>query len=523
VITGARLARYKDLGMLLVKHAALGRGALSSGGLDDPGDEARHDAERFARDLEDMGPTFVKLGQLLSTRADLLPSVYLTALTRLQDNVAPFGFAEVERIVEEQIGARISNAFQHFEAKPLASASLGQVHKAVLRDGRAVVVKVQRPNIREQVLSDMEIIESMARFADSHTDAGRRYGFEDMASEFHRSLVTELDYRSEATNLETLHRNLAEHPMIVVPMPVHDYTTDVVLTMDFIDGRNLASMGPLARMEVDGPPLAAALFSAYLQQILIDGFFHADPHPGNVMVAADGRLALLDLGMVARVTPDMQDGLIKLLLAISEGDGKRAANVAIDMGQPLEGYDAEAFRRGAAELIGRNQGATMGDLQAGVIVGELNQVAGTCGLRLPSELTMLGKALLNLDDIARTLDPNFDPNAAIQRESADLMRKKLAQAVTPSNVMAAAVEAKEFAQHFPHRVNKVLDALAEGQLTLNVQGIDEKDLMRSVQKLANRVTAGLVVASLVIGAAVAAIGLLVVTQISDLPQRRRSR
>ena len=547
MITPARLARYKDLGLLLVKHARAGRAALGPDAVDDNDDAATEDAERLASDLEGMGPTFVKLGQLLSTRADLLPPAYLTALSRLQDNVTPFGFDEVERIVQTELGVRLSKGFAFFDDKPLASASLGQVHRAELRDGRPVAVKVQRPDIRAQIVDDMEIIESMAKFADGHTEAGRRYGFEDMVIEFRRSLMTELDYRSEAANLETLHHNLRDHPRIVVPLPVPDYTTNLVLTMDFVDGRNLSSMGPLGLMEVDGPPLAAALFSAYLQQILVDGFFHADPHPGNVLITPDGRLALLDLGMVARIAPDMQDSLIKLLLAVSAGDGRRAADVAIAIGQPLEGYDAESFRRAAADLVGRNQGVTMGDVQAGEVVGELNRVAGACGLRLPPELTMLGKALLNLDAIARTLDPAFDPNAAIEREGADLMRRKLTQTVTPGNVMAAAVEAKEFAEQFPRRVNKVMDALAEGQITLNIQGIDEKDIMRGVQKLANRVTTGLVVASLIIGAALimripthtrlfgypavaivlfmvaalSALVLLVAIQISDLPQRHR--
>jgi predicted unusual protein kinase regulating ubiquinone biosynthesis (AarF/ABC1/UbiB family) len=547
VLTPARLARYKDLGLLLVKHARVGRGGLDVDAADD--DAAKEDAERLASDLESMGPTFVKLGQLLSTRADLLPPAYLAALCRLQDDVAPFGFGEVEKIVETELGVRLSKGFAYFDDRPLASASLGQVHRAELRDGRRVAVKVQRPDIREQIIDDMKIIESMAKFADSHTEAGRRYGFEDMVSEFRRSLMTELDYQSEAASLETLHANLRDHPLIVVPLPVPDYTTNVVLTMDYVEGRNLSSMGPLGLMDIDGAPLAAALFSAYLQQIVVDGFFHADPHPGNVLVTPDGRLALLDLGMVARIAPEMQDSLIKLLLAVSGGQGQRAADVAILIGQPLEGYDADGFRRAAADLVGRNQGVTMGDVDAGAVVGELTRVAGTHGLRLPPELTMLGKALLNLDAIARTLDPAFDPNAAIQREGAELMRRKLTQTVTPSNVVAAAVEAKEFAERFPQRVNKVMDALAEGEITLNIQGIDEKDIMRGVQKLANRVTTGLVVASLVIGAAlimriptktrlfgypalaivlftiaaVSALALLVAIQISDLPQRRRQR
>ncbi|MDQ1510160.1 MAG: ubiquinone biosynthesis protein [Actinomycetota bacterium] len=543
------LGRYKDIGMLLVKHGRSGMGHAADTDTDDGSDDARRDAEKLADDLEDMGPTFVKLGQLLSTRADLLPTPYLEALSRLQDKVRPFSYEEVEAIVTSELGVRVSKAFASFDSAPLASASLGQVHRAELRDGRPVVVKVQRPNIRMQIVDDMDAIESIAEFADAHTEAGRRFGFVDMVAEFRRSLMSELDYRQEAANLETLGRNLAGHTRIVVPKPIADYTTGVVLTMEYVAGRSVGNLGKLAAMELDGAGLADELFGAYLDQILLDGFFHADPHPGNVLVTDDGRLGLLDLGMVARVAPAMQDDLIKLLLAISQGDGHEAAAVAVVLGQKLEDYDGGRFDREAAALIQRNQGSTVADIQAGALVGELCRISGNCGLRLPPELTMLGKALLNLDEVARVLDPTFDPNAAIERQSSNLMRRKLAQAASSTNVMAAAMEAKEFAEHFPARVNKVMDALAEGELKLKLQGIDEQAIMRGVQKLANRVTTGMVIASLVIGAALimripthtrlfgypaiaivlfllaaaSAAWLLVTIQLSDLPQRRHRR
>lgn len=522
--------------------------ADSTRAVDDSGDE-RRDAEKLAEDLEGMGPTFVKLGQLLSTRADLLPPVYLKALSRLQDEVDPFPFEEVEKIVTVELGVPLSDAFASFGQTPFASASLGQVHLAELHDGRSVAVKVQRPNIRAKIIDDMDAVESIAKFADSHTEAGRRFGFVDMVTQFRRSLMAELDYRQEARNLVTLGENLAHHSHILVPQPVPEHTTGVVLTMEYVAGRNVGGLRPNDLRDLDGPRLARQLFSAYLDQILVDGFFHADPHPGNVLVTEDGKLGLLDLGMVARVDPDMQDSLIKLLLAVSQGHGQDAADVAIDIGQKLDNYDEEGFCREAVDLISSTRGSTMDDIQAGSVIGALTQISGSRGLRLPAELTMLGKALLNLDEVVRVLDPAFDPNVAIEREGTNLMRRKLTQSASPGNVMAAAMEAKEFAERFPGRVNKVMDALAEGELKLRVQGIDEQDIMRSVQKLANRVTSGVVIASLVIGAALimriptrsrlfgyptlaivlflmaaaSAAWLLISIQLSDLPQRRRRR
>lgn len=408
-------------------------------------------------------------------------------------------------------------------------------------------MKVQRPDIRSRIVEDMDAIEEIASFADAHTDWGKRLGFADMVSEFRSSLMAELDYQQEAANLRALGANLAGRDGIVVPQPVADYTTSRVLTMDLIEGRSIGSLGPLAMTDIDGPALASTLFGAYLDQILVEGLFHADPHPGNVLVTADGRLALLDLGMVGRVAPEMQDSLTKLLLAISEGQGRRAAEVAIVLGRPLDDFDGEAFRRRATALVMQHQDTTVGDFQAGTTIAELSRIAAASGLRLPPSLTMLAKTLLNLDEVSRKLDPTFDPGAAIQRESSDLMRRKLRSAASPANVMAAAMEAKEFAELLPARVNRVMDALAAGELTLNVQGIDERDIMRGVQKLANRLAFGVVVASLVVGAALimpietsaklfgypalaiamflvaaaAGVGLLISIQIGDLPQRKR--
>jgi predicted unusual protein kinase regulating ubiquinone biosynthesis (AarF/ABC1/UbiB family) len=538
----SHLGRYKDIGMLLVEH----RHAVDSAADADP-EEMAGDARELATSLEALGPTFVKLGQLLSTRADLLPDPYLHALARLQDSVEPIGFGQIERIVSEELGVRLSKGFAEFESTPLAAASLGQVHRARLRDGRAVAVKVQRPDIRSRIVDDMDAIEEIASLADAHTDWGKRLGFADMVAEFRTSLMAELDYQQEAENLRAVGANLAGREGIVVPRPIADYTTSRVLTMDFVDGRSVGSLGPLALIDIDGPALASTLFGAYLDQILVDGLFHADPHPGNVLVTDDGRLALLDLGMVGRVEPEMQDSLTKLLLAISEGQGRRAAEVAIVLGRPLDDFDGEAFRRRAADLVMRSQDSTVGELQAGATIAELSRIAAESGLRLPPSLTMLAKTLLNLDDVSRTLDPTFDPGQAIQRESSDLLRRKLLSAASPANVMAAAMEAKEFAEMLPARVNRVMDALASGELTLNVQGIDERDIMRGVQKLANRLAFGVVVASLVVGAALimpietsaklfgypalaiamfllaaaAGVGLLISIQLGDLPQRKR--
>jgi predicted unusual protein kinase regulating ubiquinone biosynthesis (AarF/ABC1/UbiB family) len=499
------LKRYKDIAVLLARY---GRSDLvSQVGLDEVDSapasaETVADAEHLAADLERLGPTYIKLGQLMSTRADLLPPAYITALSRLQDDVAPFPFEEVERIVESELGARISRAFQIFENVPLASASLGQVHRAVLRNGRQVAVKVQRPGIRDTILDDLDALREIAEFADAHTSAGRRYGFAAMLEEFRKSMLRELDYQQEARNLETLRANLAEYPRIDVPAPVADYTTSRVLTMDFVGGRKLTSLGPLAQLEVEGNELADQLIGAYLKQILVDGFFHADPHPGNVFLTETGNIALIDLGMIGRVPPAMQEELLKLLLAVGEGRGDDAARTLQSLADRIDDeLDEGTFRRAIGEIVAEHQGAALAQIRAGAVIIDLSTVAVQNGLRPPPELTMLGRALIALDEVARTLDPHYDPNEAIRRQAADILRRRLAGTASQGNIFASVLEAKEFVERLPGRVNRVMDALAEGEIKLNVRGIDERELMFGVTKLANRLTTGVVIAALIVGAA----------------------
>jgi ubiquinone biosynthesis protein len=495
------VGRYRDIARLLVKY---GRSDLvKEAGLDEVADyhdngEVPPKAEELTDDLERMGPTYIKLAQLLSTRSDIIPPPYARALSRLQDSVEPFGFDEVERIVTEQLGVRISRAFASFDATPLASASLGQVHRATLRDGREVVVKVQRPGIKERIAEDMEALAELAEFADNHTEAGRRYGFEELLEQFRRSLNGELDYRKEAANLTALGRILSRYDRLVVPEPVDDYTTSIVLTMDYIRGRKITTLGPLAKMELDGRELAEQLFEGYLDQILVEGFFHADPHPGNILLTDDNRLALVDLGQVARVPGEMRKRLIKLLLALSDGNGKAAADAAVALGRQLEGFDSEGFCAQASDLVERSQGMTVEELDAGSMVMELMRISGDHGLRLPPELSMLGKALLNLDQVARELDPDFDPSDAIRRHTDNILESQMRP--SSGSAFAALMEARDFVEQLPGRVNKVMDAMAEGTFHLDVHAFDEAELMRGFQKLANRLTMGLVVAALIVGA-----------------------
>ncbi|HYE92743.1 MAG TPA: AarF/UbiB family protein [Terriglobales bacterium] len=501
------LARYKDLLGLVLRYGRsdlLKRARLEEvlgDELPELGDEATATAEEFAHHLERLGPTFVKLGQLLSTRADLLPDPYLPALARLQDDVTPVSFGEVETVVRDELGVRLSKAFLEFDAAPIAAASLAQVHRAVLRDGRVVAVKVQRPGVRRQVADDLEVLEAVADLLESYSDSAKRYDVCRLVDEFRKSLLRELDYRVEAENLTVLGRALERFPRLVVPAPIADYTTSRVLTMDYVGGTKITDLSPVVLLEFGATHLADALFAAYLHQVLVDGFFHADPHPGNLLVTPDGKLALIDLGMVARLTPRMQDQLLQLLLAISEGRGDEAADYATRLGEPREDFAREDFTRAVRAVVADHQDAALRDLQVGRLVLDVTRVAAENGLRLPPELMMLGKTFLNLDEIARRLDPEFNPQEALRSHLANVMQRRVASVLSPATVFGALIETKDLAERLPGRLNRIFDRLADDDVPVQLKGFDQTRLMMGLQKIANRITVGLLLAALIIGAA----------------------
>ena len=499
------LKRYKDIAMLFLKY---GNSDLAEElELADGGDERKPEPpkpgqpapEELADDLEKMGPTFIKFGQLLSSRADLLPEPFLKALTRLQDKVKPFPHAQVEEIIASELGIRISKAFSRFEEKHLAAASLGQVHRAALRDGRPVVVKVQRPEIRKQIAEDFEVLEEIASFFDEHTDIGRRYRFGKLLAEIKSSILQELDYQLEASNLTTLANNLREFPHILVSLPVLDYSSRSVLTMDYVSGIKITSLSPIAQMDINGDVLAEELFRPYLKQVLIDGFFHADPHPGNVFLTDDGRIALLDLGMTGRLNSNMQENLLRLLLSISDGD--EAVKIVLRISETADDFDEAEFTKKATEFVSEQRNQTLNRQDVGKALMAVARTAAQTGLYVPTELTLLGKTLLQLEEIGKSLCPNFNTNASVRRNVAENMATRMRKGATPGHLFASLMEMKDFVGGLPKRVNKILDAVGNSELEVNVKTPDARHLLNGFEKIANRVTIGILLAALIVGAA----------------------
>jgi ubiquinone biosynthesis protein len=501
----------------------------------------------FRKRLVELGPAYIKLGQVLSTRPDLIPETYVRELEKLQDEVPPISYEEVEQVIESELGGRMSKLFESFEREPLGTASLGQVHAAVLRGDRDVVVKVQRPNIRQILADDLEFFRELATFLTKHTSAGGRVDLLGVIVQLERALLDELDYRIEARNSATFRRALAEFPRLLVPKVIEGFTTERVMTSDRIRGLKIDDVGPLVRMEHDFEPLAEELTRAYLKTIIIDGHFHADPHPGNLFVVMpetdnpmtpaelkarnrrlqprtvsthiqrieqeaqesaasvepdiDLKLALIDFGMTARLSTKMREQIVYLLMAIADNRGDNAAETLIGIGDPLADFDRNAYTREIAGLIARNYDLSIGEIQAGKVLYDVISLSYQKGLRLPAELTLLAKALFNLDGTTRALDPMFSPIDAIRDYANQLATQRAKRDFSPRRLMQMATEGTDFLAALPGRLEVITKRLATGNFETRVEVPQMEVLLDGLQKVANRVFSGLVLAGVVVASA----------------------
>jgi ubiquinone biosynthesis protein len=457
--------------------------------------------EEFVCELEALGPTFIKFGQALSTRPDMLPPPYLAALERTQDDMAPVPVEQVRAMIESELGVRPSHLFETFDEEPLGSASLAQVHRATLRDGRTVAVKVQRPGIVEVIHADLDSLSTIASRADANTKLGRRIHFVDWVHEFRKALMAELDYIGEAENLERFRAHFREYPELFVPAPLWDFSSRRVLTMELVTGHKVTELSGPFRTEHDMGALAAALLRGYLDQVLLHGDIHADPHPGNLLVMEDGRLALFDLGMVVHVPPRQRDRLFRLLFASVEGRGEDAARESIAMGTRLEDFEEERYVREVAQMVARYAAHAAQSAGEGRLLFEIVRIGTACGLRTPSELSLLGKTLSHLETVCRLLHPRLDVKHVVERHLDTIMGERLRRSLSPHRLTSEMMDMQALAREAPRKISDTLSLLADNRMQVRVTGLEESRLMENLQKIANRITTGLIVAALIVAAA----------------------
>ncbi len=467
--------------------------------LHDDHDEDDDHATGLACALEELGPCFIKLGQLLSTRPDLLPKDYIQALSRLQSTVRPVPAEKVICIIESELGAPIAELFQSFDCEPLATASMAQVHHAVLQDGTEVAVKVQRPGVRQQIEIDLEVLHEVARFATKYTSFGARYGLLQIVRELEHSLSQELDFRVEAENTKLISSQIADFQLLQTPTVYSDYTSRRVLTLSFIRGRHLDGVSREKLNALDSRAIAKELLSAYLKQAIVDGVFHCDPHPGNILLSDDGRLALMDFGMVGRFDSGQKDNIILLLLAFSERQGERVADTYLEMIEIPKDVNRRAFTQDVCALVSRYHDMSGGRMAMGTALLDLTKIAQANNTPVPSAMTLLGKAMLNLDGTIRVLSPELDPVQLIRDYMIQVMEKRVKGQLSPGRVFAWILDMKHLVENTPRRTDMILDKLANDQLTIRLEVEQLSETGKALNRAADRLSLSIIIASLIMG------------------------
>jgi predicted unusual protein kinase regulating ubiquinone biosynthesis (AarF/ABC1/UbiB family) len=362
-----------------------------------------------------------------------------------------------------------------------------------------VAVKVQRPGVRQRIEIDIEILHEMANLASKYTPFGKRYGFLQIVRELERSLNQEMDFRLEADNTRLIGKQIAEFQLLTTPTVFSEYTTRRVLTLSFVHGRHLADVSREELDALDSRAIAKELLSAYLKQMVIDGVFHCDPHPGNILLADDGRLALMDFGMVGRFDSGQKDNIILLLLAFSERLGERVADTYLDMIEIPKDVDRRAFTQDVSALVSRYHDMSGGRMAIGTALLDLTKLAQANNTPVPTAMTLLGKAMLNLDGTIRVLSPQLDPVQLIRDYMLKVMEKRVLGQLSPGRVFAWVIDMKRLVENSPRRTDMILDKLANDQLTLRLEVDHLDEAVKSMNRAANRLSVSIIVAALIIG------------------------
>jgi ubiquinone biosynthesis protein len=474
-------------------------------------------AQRVRLLLEDLGPTFIKFGQLLSTRPDLLPRDILNELTCLQDSVPSFPYALVEEIIEQQLGKPVGEAFQSLEEKPLAAASIGQVHRACLHSGEDVVIKVRRPQIVAQMQTDLEILVDMAKFADRRTPWGKVYNFEDVVLELQRSVHDELDYLIEAEHAEQFRSNLANRDDVIIPKIYWDYTTESVLTMQMVDGIKLSHAAKLRKAGHDPANIVIRLVDIMFAQIFHHGLFHADPHPGNLAVAQDGRIIFMDFGIVGKLKGERKQQFILFLLGMISQSPRQLVRSLSKMGVLTRRIDRRELRRDAERLMDKYLDVPLHRLNLGKAVSEIFALAYEYNIRIPSEFTLLGKTIMTLEGVIEDLDKDLKLVELLRPYAGRLVRERFTLDALKDSASDQFFETSDLLLSIPARLNDMLDRVDTEGIPVQINFPDLDTSFLHLDRLANRISFSIVLLSFSIIMAGLIIGAGLVASITGAP------
>jgi ubiquinone biosynthesis protein len=451
-------------------------------------------AVRLRMVLEELGVTFIKFGQLLSTRPDILPPHFIAELEKLQDEVPPVPFPEIKETIERELGGKLEDLFAQFNPTSLAGASIGQVYEACLPGGQRVVVKVQRPGISRQVQTDLEILSGVAGLIE---DRIPYFSPRELVDQFQLVIKRELDYTREALNIDRFRRNFAEREGVHIPRVYWEYTTPRVLTMEYIDGTRLSDLGPDTPAPIR-QRIARRGARAFMEQILVDGFFHGDPHPGNLFVVGGDEIAFLDFGVVGRLDERTMDGVAGLFVAVIERDVDNVLKGLRRLG--ILGEEVlPGLREDIIDLIDRHYDKSLEEIHIGIVIQEMLDVTRRYHLRIPSNFLLLAKVLLVLEGVGRSLDPGFNILAAAQPFAQELIKRRLSPRRLLREARREVQENWELFTRLPRSLERVLTRASHDQLAVRFKHEGLERLINRLDIASNRLAVGMILAALIIG------------------------
>jgi ubiquinone biosynthesis protein len=453
----------------------------------------RDGARRFRAALEELGTTYIKLGQLLSSRPDLLPDVYIDELSGLVDEVPPESFAAIKAVIDEDLGP---TAFVRIDPEPLATASIAQTHRALLGSGRDVVVKVRRPGVAEQVALDLAVLRSTARVAAGRSETAELLQLEALADELEVHLRAELDFVEEAHNTELIAHMVERFPSLVVPAVVHPYVTERVLVLDHVDGQKVAPDHGLPPEQAE--ELAREFFRAYVHQVVVEGVYHADPHPGNVLLTPAGRLALLDFGLLGRLDDDTRRTLSLLLLALAQNRADDVADLIFSLALTDVHSDEPGFVHDVRRKLPRYHWRPLSGIRTGEALADLQRLALDHGIRLPTSFALVGKTLAQADAIARTLHPELDPVELIEEQTVDVMTLEASRRLEPNRLLASLYTQLDPLTRMPRRIGHLVGELERGSLKIGIVPTGLDDFEHNMRSIANRIGAAIIISALLL-------------------------
>ncbi len=521
ILRRRNLSRLKEIGTILARHgwghvaSRLGLARLLH--LRGTASQEQGTPARLVQALEELGPTFIKFGQLLSTRSDLLPQGYIEELSKLQDTAPTIPIAYVREVISTELGGSPETIFAEFNDVPIAAASLGQVHSAVLHDGTQVIIKVQRPGIRDVVDRDIEILYTIASMLERRWERAKTYGLTEVVDEFAITIREELDYTREAYNTQRLRTNLSKENRARVPQVYWELVTQRVLTLERINGIKITDERGLEALGIDIKDAANALTSIFLHQIFVDGFFHADPHPGNILVTPDHQIALIDCGQVRQLDASARTGLLRLMISFEHQQTRRFAEEIEALGISSGDVDLQALTRDLEKILRQYYDIPSRLANVGQILMRVMDVSARHKIRLPVEFAVLGKVLANIDGINRLLNSDFNFTEALRPYISRAVREQFAVDEMLTDAYRTVIDIKNLILSLPEYLDQLLHKAVEGSLRLEFRhkGLDE--LESRLDKISNRLSFALIVGAIIIGSSIIVVSNQGPTSIFGLP------